>query len=150
MDKNPPANAGGHEFDPWSGKTPTCCEATKSVRHNCWARALESAWRNYWAHALQLLKHVRTSATREAAAVRSLRITRKSSPCSPQLERAHATRQGPSAAKNEYIIKFFKTQFEKGVLHLNGCDSSGNLLHFLHLEPWPNCHKAFIYTTPRF
>ena len=32
--KNPPANAGGHGFDPWSGKIPTCCGATKPVRHN--------------------------------------------------------------------------------------------------------------------
>ena len=35
---------------------PTCCRATKPVRHNYWAYALEPASRNYWAHVPQLLK----------------------------------------------------------------------------------------------
>ena len=35
---------------------PTCCEATKPVRHNYWACALEPAHHRYWAHVPQLLK----------------------------------------------------------------------------------------------
>ena len=30
---------------------PTCCRATKLVRHNYWACALEPMSHNYWAHA---------------------------------------------------------------------------------------------------
>ena len=35
---------------------PTCHGATKPVRHNYWARALEPVCRNYWAYVPQLLK----------------------------------------------------------------------------------------------
>ena len=35
---------------------PTCREATKAVRHNYWACALEPASHNYWARVPQLLK----------------------------------------------------------------------------------------------
>ena len=35
---------------------PTCRGATKPVRHNYWACALEPMSHNYWAHVLQLLK----------------------------------------------------------------------------------------------
>ena len=35
---------------------PTCRGATKLVRHNYWAWALEPASHNYWAHVPQLLK----------------------------------------------------------------------------------------------
>ena len=34
----------------------TCHGATKPMRHNCWACALELASHNYWAHEPQLLK----------------------------------------------------------------------------------------------
>ena len=37
---------------------PTCRGATKPVRHNYWARALEPASHKYWAHVPQLLKPV--------------------------------------------------------------------------------------------
>ena len=37
---------------------PTCRGATKPVRHNSWACALEPASHNYWAHVLQLWKPV--------------------------------------------------------------------------------------------
>ena len=37
---------------------PTCHGATKPVRHNYWACALEPVSHNYWAHAPQLLKPV--------------------------------------------------------------------------------------------
>ena len=35
---------------------PTCCWATKPVRHNYWTCALEPASHNYWARVPQLLK----------------------------------------------------------------------------------------------
>ena len=35
---------------------PTCLGATKPVRQNYWACALEPVSHNYWAHMLQLLK----------------------------------------------------------------------------------------------
>ena len=38
---------------------PTCCRATKLVRHNYWACALEPASHNYWACVPQLLKPAR-------------------------------------------------------------------------------------------
>ena len=34
----------------------TCHRATKPMRHNCWACALEPASHNYWGHMPQLLK----------------------------------------------------------------------------------------------
>ena len=44
-----------HGFNPWSGKSPTCHEATKPV-HHYWTRALEPGSHNYWGHVLQLLR----------------------------------------------------------------------------------------------
>ena len=38
---------------------PTCCGATKPVRHNYWVCALDPASHNYWAHVPQLLKSAR-------------------------------------------------------------------------------------------
>ena len=38
---------------------PACHGATKPVRHNYWACALEPMSHNYWAHKLQLLKPAR-------------------------------------------------------------------------------------------
>ena len=76
---------------------PTCHGATKPVCHNYWARVpqlLKSA-------CLEPNKYVSYSATREATAMRSLRTATKSSPCSPQLEKAHAQQQRPNAAKNK-------------------------------------------------
>ena len=40
---------------------PTCCRATKPVRHNYWARALEPTCRNYWARVPQLLNPARSN-----------------------------------------------------------------------------------------
>ena len=37
---------------------PTCRGATKLMRHNYWAHALEPMHCNHWAHMLQLLKPV--------------------------------------------------------------------------------------------
>ena len=40
-------------------KGPTCCGATKPVRHNYWACTLKPASHNYWARVPQLLKSTR-------------------------------------------------------------------------------------------
>ena len=66
---------------------PTCRGTTKPVSHNYWAWALEPATHNYW----NPRTYSPCSATREATAMRSPRTITKSSLCSPQLEKAHAT-----------------------------------------------------------
>ena len=71
---------------------PTCCGATKPVLHN------------YWAHVPQRLKPTRQSpfsATREATAMRSPHTATKSSPRSPQLEKARGQQRRSNAAKNK-------------------------------------------------
>ena len=45
--KNPPTNAGDTGSIPGL-EDPTCRGATKSVRHNYWACAVEPASHNYW------------------------------------------------------------------------------------------------------
>ena len=45
--KNPPTNAGDTGSSPGL-EDPTCRGATKSVRHNYWACAVEPASHNYW------------------------------------------------------------------------------------------------------
>ena len=53
--KSPPASAGDTGLiRVW--EDPTCCGATKPVRPNYWACALEPVSHNYWAHVPQLLK----------------------------------------------------------------------------------------------
>ena len=93
---------------------PTCIGATKPVRYNYWACALQptrrNCWsprtlgptcRNYWACMLQILKpmHLEPQSTREATAMRSPRTAMKSSPCSPQLEKARTQQEGPTRPK---------------------------------------------------
>ena len=83
---------------------PTCLGATKPMHHNYWACTLELTRHNYWAHVSQLLKtaHLepmlrnKRSHLNEKAAHRN-----ESSPCSPQLEKAHAQQQRPNTAKNK-------------------------------------------------
>ena len=53
--KNLPANAGDTGSSPGPG-SPTCHGATRPVRHNYWACALEPASHNCWACVPQLLK----------------------------------------------------------------------------------------------
>ena len=80
--------------------------ATKPVHHNYWACALEPVGHNYWACVPQLLKPTclePCSATREATAMRNPCTTMKSSPRSPQLEKACAQQWRPNAAKNKKI-----------------------------------------------
>ena len=50
-----PANA-GTRVRAQVGEDPVCREATKPVRHGCWACALEPESHNYWAWVPQLLK----------------------------------------------------------------------------------------------
>ena len=83
---------------------PTCRGATKPVHHNYWACALEPASRNYWS-----LRAATTEACaprarapqQEATAMRSPRTATKSSPCSPQLEKARVQQRRPNSAKNK-------------------------------------------------
>ena len=73
---------------------PTCRRATKPVHHN------------YWAHMPQLLKPVHLEPVlrnKRSHPVRSLCTATKSSPRSPQLEKACAQQRRPNTAK-----KFFK------------------------------------------
>ena len=77
---------------------PTCRGATKPVRHNYWACALEPASHNYWAHVPQLLKPARLEPMLRN---RSHRTATKSSPRSLQLEKARAQQQRPDSAKNK-------------------------------------------------
>ena len=76
---------------------PTCRRATKPVCQNYWARAPEPTCHNYWSpRALSPC-----STTREATAMRSLHTATRSSPCSPQLEKARAQQWRPNAAINK-------------------------------------------------
>ena len=68
---------------------PTCHGATKPMRHNYWACALEPVSHNYWACALQQEKPPQEARTP------------KSSPRSPQLGKARAQQLRPNAAKNK-------------------------------------------------
>ena len=82
---------------------PTCRGATGPVHHNYWACTLEPASHNYWAHVPQLLSlHSRARAPqqRRATTMRSPRTTMKSSPHSPQLEKALAQKRRPNTAIN--------------------------------------------------
>ena len=62
---------------------PTCRGATKPMRHNYWACALEPASHSYWSPRAESL----CSTTREATTMRSPCAATKSSPCSLQLEK---------------------------------------------------------------
>ena len=82
---------------------PTCHGATKPVCHNYWACALGPACHNSWARMLQLLKPARLEPM--LSSKRSQCTSTKSSPRSPQLEKAHAQQWGPNAAKNKFKKK---------------------------------------------
>ena len=78
---------------------PTCCGATKPVRHNYWAYALEPASHNSWAHMLQLLQPTHLGSV--LCNKRSHCPATKSSPRSPQLEKARMQQRRPNAAKKK-------------------------------------------------
>ena len=71
---------------------PACRRATKPVCHNYWARMPQLLKPGNWSPC---------SATREATAMRSPHTAVKSSPCSPQLEEAHAQQRRPNTAKDK-------------------------------------------------
>ena len=94
----------GTQVQALAREDPTCRGAMKPVRHNYWTCALEPKSHNYWTRVPQLLKPTHLEPVlrnrREATAMRSLHTTKKSSPCSPQLEKAHVRQWRPNAAKN--------------------------------------------------
>ena len=79
----------------WEG--PTCRGAVKPVSRNYWACALEPSSPKY----RSLRAWSPCSATREATAMRRPRTATKSSPRSPQLEKARMQQRRPNAAKNK-------------------------------------------------
>ena len=86
---------------------PTWRRATKTESHNSEAHALEHGGRNCWARTLQLLKpalpraHVLQQQQIPQWGAHALLL--KSSPCSPQLEKACAQQQRLSAAKSKWV-----------------------------------------------
>ena len=103
---------------------PTCRRATKLVRHNYWACALEPTSYNYWSpRATATEAHTPSSpcsATREATAMRSPRTATKSSPRSPQQEKARAQQRRLNRAKNKkkIIIKIKKLKKKRKQTYL--------------------------------
>ena len=96
---------------------PTCHRAAKPVHHNYRACTLEPMSHNHWAHVPPLLKPVCLEpglCKKEATAMRSLHTATKSSPCSPQLEKACAQPQRPNAAKKKKKKLIYKEKKEVG------------------------------------
>ena len=77
---------------------PTCRGATKPVRHNYWACALEPASHNYWAHVPQLLKPVHLEPVLHK---RSHRATARNGPHSTQLEKTPRSNEDPTQPKSK-------------------------------------------------
>ena len=83
---------------------PICRGASKPVHHNYWACALEPVSHNYWARMPQPLKPACLEPVlHNKGSHRNEKPThmRKSSPYSPQLEKARMQQQRPNAAKNK-------------------------------------------------
>ena len=85
---------------------PTCRGATKPVRHNYWAWALEPVSHNYWARAPQLLKpmHLEPMLCNKRSHCnekQTHRTVTKSSPHSPQLQKACVQQRRSNTAKNK-------------------------------------------------
>ena len=102
--KNPPANAGDTGSSPGPGRShmPWSNEAHAPQLLSLCSRAREPQLLSPSATTTEICAPKSPcSATREATAMRSPRTTTKSSPCSPQLEKAHAQQQRPNAAKRE-------------------------------------------------
>ena len=92
----------GHQFNPWSGKIP---HATGQLS-SCPTTTEPALWspisRNYWAHVLQLLKPVHLEPVlrhEKPPQWETPHAAMKSSPRSPQLEKAWAWQWRPSTAK---------------------------------------------------
>ena len=82
--KNPSANAGGHGFVPRSGKIPHAMKQLSPCATTTEAPAPRAR-----------------APQQEATAMRSPRTKMKTSPHSPQLEKAHAQQRRPNTAKNK-------------------------------------------------
>ena len=101
---------------------PTGRRATKPVRHNYWACALEPASHNYWAHMPQLLKPaglepvLRNKRSHRNEKPAHCNTAMKSSSCSLQLEKAYAHQRRPKAAKKKKKKKMCASFL---VLHVN-------------------------------
>ena len=78
---------------------PTCRGAAKPVRHNYWACTVEPTSHNCWSPCAWSL----CSTKGEATAMRSPCTAMKSSPHSPQLEKACMQQRRPNATKNKLI-----------------------------------------------
>ena len=95
---------------------PTCQGATKPVRRNYWACALEPASHNYWARVPQLLKPTRLEpvvCNKRNHPMGSPQTAMKSSPRSPQLAKARTQQQRPKTAKNLKKINKFNNKKKK-------------------------------------
>ena len=75
---------------------PTCRGATKPMRHNYWACALEPASHNYWARVPGARAPQEKPPQWEARAPQ-----RRVAPAHRQLEKAHVQQQRPNAARNK-------------------------------------------------
>ena len=102
--KNPPASAGDTGSSPGPGRSHMPREqlspsatTTEPVLQSLRTTTTEPTCHNYWSPCTQSP----CSPTREATAMRSPRTTTKSSPRSPQLEKACTQQQRPSAAQNK-------------------------------------------------
>ena len=96
---------------------PTCCGATKPVHHSYWACALEPARHNSWPRVPQLLKPTRLEpmlCSKRSHPMRSPRTATKSSPRSPQLEKAQQRR--PNTAKNKEINSLKKRDLKTKIV----------------------------------
>ena len=102
---------------------PTCCGATKPVRHNYWACALEPESHNYWACKPQLLKPVCHNYWAREPRAHALQQEK-----SPQWE-ACAPQWRPNVAKN--INKINKLKKKKSLQFLNSLGT----LDFAHAVP---------------
>ena len=115
---------------------PTCCRATKPVHHNYWA--LEPTSHNYWSLGTQSP----CSTTREATAMRSPCTVTKSSPSSPQLEKARAQQRRPNTAKNKLISS--KKHSKPKLLYTEQSPASHAISIMCHL--WHFVYQLLLYS----
>ena len=97
--KNPPANAGDMGQIP--NQDPTCHGATKPVRHNYWACALELGSHDSWGlHALEPVLYKRSHCKEKP-----VHCNERVPPCSPQLQKSLRSKEDPAQPKINKINK---------------------------------------------